>query len=74
MIRTKLSTLAIAIDSPSDIAYLNQFNFKTVLDLRSQEERELQPDRWVLADDEINYVAHDYSIMAMLAEASKIVS
>lgn len=65
------SAAMYAIDSPSDIAYLNQFNFKTVLDLRSQEERELQPDRWVLADDSINYVAHDYSIMAMLAEASK---
>lgn len=71
MIRIKLSTLANAIDSPSNIAYLNQFNFKTVLDLRSREERELQPDRWVLADDGINYVAHHYSIMAMLAEASK---
>lgn len=63
------SAAMYAIDSPSDIAYLNQFKFKTVLDLRSLEERDLQPDRWVLADDSIDYVAHDYSIMAMLAEA-----
>lgn len=65
------SAAMYAIDSKSDIDYLNRFEFKTVLDLRSDEERALQPDRWVLADENINYLAHDYSIMAMLKEASK---
>lgn len=59
-----------AIESDNDLDYLNQFKFKTVVDLRSNEERELQPDRWVLKDKGINYVSHDYSIMAMLADAS----
>ena len=65
------SAAMYAIDSQSDIDYLKQFKFKTGVDLRSNEERELQPDRWVLADQSINYVAHDYSIMTMLSDAKR---
>lgn len=78
------SAAMYAIESDADLAYLQQFGFKTVLDLRSLEERQLQPDRWVLADPSINYLAHDYSFMAMMknftetrkkmAAASKTVS
>ena len=51
------SAAMYAIESESDIDYLENFKFKTVVDLRSNEERELQPDRWVLKDKSINYVS-----------------
>ena len=60
-----------AIESESDIDYLENFKFKTVVDLRSNEERELQPDRWVLKDKSINYIFHDYSIMNLMSSSSE---
>jgi protein-tyrosine phosphatase len=51
----------------SDIAYLSQFRFRTVVDLRSNEERELFPNRWVKADADIDYRYLDYSIMDMMS-------
>tara|TARA_A100001015_G_C15001164_1_gene718564 strand:+ start:1051 stop:1938 length:888 start_codon:yes stop_codon:yes gene_type:complete len=64
------SAAMYAIESESDIDYLENFKFKTVVDLRSNEERELQPDRWVLKDKSINYVSHDYSIMNLMSSSS----
>ena len=65
------SAAMYAIESESDIDYLENFKFKTVVDLRSNEERELQPDRWVLKDKSINYVSHDYSIMNLMSSSSE---
>lgn len=65
------SAAMYAIESEKDLEYLERFDFKTVLDLRSKEERELQPDRWVLKDDDITYLAHDYSIMKMIKDAQE---
>lgn len=65
------SAAMYAIDSENDLNYLNQFNFQTVLDLRSLEERDLQPDRWVLKDDDVEYMAYDYSFMEMMKKAKK---
>lgn len=65
------SAAMYAIESESDIDYLENFKFKTVVDLRSNEERELQPDRWVLKDKSINYVSHDYSIMNLMPSSSE---
>lgn len=65
------SAAMYAIDSKNDLNYLNKFNFKTVLDLRSLEERSLQPDRWVLKDDVVKYIAYDYSFMEMMKKTQK---
>ena len=65
------SAAMYAIESESDIDYLENFKFKTVVDLRSNEERELQPDRWVLKDKSINYIFHDYSIMNLMSSSSE---
>lgn len=46
-----------------DMQYLSRFHFKTAVDLRSNEERELFPNRWVQADSTIAYKYLDYSIM-----------
>ncbi|MEM6484598.1 MAG: tyrosine-protein phosphatase [Pseudomonadota bacterium] len=51
-----------------DMAYLAQFDFQTVVDLRSSEELELYPNRWVDAAD-IDYVYHDYSIVSLMKQA-----
>lgn len=45
-----------------DEAFLNQHNFKTVVDLRSQEELDLFPNQWVKHNSDINYVNYQYSI------------
>lgn len=52
----------------ADIDYLSHFNFQTVIDLRSAEEMELYPNRWVQVAD-IDYVFHDYSMAAMMKQA-----
>jgi protein-tyrosine phosphatase len=66
------SAAMYAIDSENDLHYLNKFDFQTVLDLRSLEERNLQPDRWVLKDDDVEYTAYDYSFMEMMKKAQKL--
>lgn len=50
----------------ADQAYLQQFDFQTVVDLRSQEEIELFPNRWVVSTD-ADYLAHDYTFEQMMA-------
>ncbi|WP_221800739.1 tyrosine-protein phosphatase [Oceanobacter mangrovi] len=50
----------------ADQQYLAGFVFDTVVDLRSTEERDLFPDRW-LQNSKVHYVATDYSIVAMMA-------
>ena len=53
---------AMANLTAKDEAYLNQYNFKTVVDLRSQEELDLFPNQWVKRNSDINYVNYQYSI------------
>lgn len=45
----------------ADEAYLSRFGFSSVVDLRSQEELELFPNRWVTKDSDIEYVNVRYS-------------
>lgn len=51
---------AMANLTAKDEAYLNQRHFKTVVDLRSQEELDLFPNHWVEHNSDINYVNHKY--------------
>ncbi len=44
-----------------DQAYLDGFDFKRVIDLRSSEERDLYPNHWAAAQD-VELIAHDYSM------------
>ena len=53
-----------------DENYLNQRNFKTVVDLRSQEEIELYPNPWVKHNSAINYINLPYSFMDMKIDTS----
>lgn len=48
-----------------DEKYLAGFGFETVVDLRSEEERDLFPNHWA-PDSGINYVAVDYHFMDMM--------
>lgn len=48
-----------------DEKYLEDFDFATVVDLRSSEERELFPNRWA-GDAGIDYVSVDYSMVEMM--------
>ncbi|GAB3270148.1 tyrosine-protein phosphatase [Parahaliea aestuarii] len=48
-----------------DEGYLAGFGFETVVDLRSSEERELYPNRWV-KDAGVDYISVDYSMMDMM--------
>ncbi|MFU8764565.1 MAG: tyrosine-protein phosphatase [Haliea sp.] len=50
----------------ADEAYLGQFDFQTVVDLRSQEEIELFPNRWVTSAD-ADYLVHKYTFEDMMA-------
>lgn len=54
----------------ADMAYLNRFNFKTIVDLRSNEELELYPNRWAKTQ-QINYINTDYSISELMAKMAK---
>jgi Protein tyrosine/serine phosphatase len=49
-----------------DEAYLSQFGFESVMDLRSSEEIELFPNRWA-TNAGIDYYKHDYSIVDLLS-------
>lgn len=50
----------------TDIDYLNQFNFQTVVDLRSMEERELYPNRWLQEDQRPALLVHDYQMQNLM--------
>jgi len=54
----------------ADKAYLAQFGFKHVVDLRSLEERKLYPNTWVGADSGVTLIAHDYQMEDMMGELS----
>lgn len=47
-----------------DMAYLDQFDFAAVVDLRSSEELDLYPNRWVQQSD-VEYLNVDYSIVEL---------
>lgn len=49
----------------ADMAYLDGFGFRRVLDLRSNEERDLYPNRWA-AEQGIELLAHDYSMSVII--------
>lgn len=49
-----------------DEAYLQSFGFQRIVDLRSNEERELYPNRWAQSAD-IPLIAHDYSMRELMA-------
>lgn len=51
--------------TPADMDYLQQFNFQTIVDFRSSEERVLYPNPWAVAAN-IDVVARDYSIIPSL--------
>lgn len=51
-----------------DMAYLDQFEFQRIVDLRSTEERDLYPNHWA-ADREVPIIAHEYSMRALLQGA-----
>ena len=55
----------------SDITYLEQFDFQTIVDLRSAEELELFPNRWAVQET-IDYVNVHYRIMDLMGEALNI--
>ena len=55
-----------SIDDKEDLNYLKNFKFETVIDLRSAEEQQLQPDTWVLEQRSINYQFHKYSFLKMM--------
>jgi len=50
----------------ADQAYLGQFDFQTVVDLRSREEIDLFPNRWV-TNSGADYLVHDYTFEDMMA-------
>jgi protein-tyrosine phosphatase len=54
----------------ADKAYLAQFGFKSVVDLRSLEERELYPNTWVGGDSGVTLIAHDYKMKDMMGDMS----
>lgn len=51
----------------ADIAYLDRFGIKTVVDLRSNEEIGLYPNHWA-AKSRIDVVTGDYSFAAMMSD------
>ena len=55
-----------SIVDKEDLNYLKNFKFKTVVDLRSTEEQQLQPDTWVLEQRSINYQFHEYSFLKIM--------
>jgi protein-tyrosine phosphatase len=61
---------AMAGLTEADMDYLDGFGFRTVVDLRSSEELELYPNRWVDGRD-IDYRYHDYSMMDLMKRAGE---
>ena len=60
---------AMAGLTPADEQYLGEFGFKSVVDLRSDEELDLYPNAWAQHAN-LNYVHHDYSMMDMMKQAA----
>ncbi|MCU4677617.1 tyrosine-protein phosphatase [Catenovulum sp. 2E275] len=54
-----------------DQKYLAKFDFDTVVDLRTNEERQLFPDHWVEGTD-INYYSYDYSFKQMMGDPKNL--
>lgn len=50
----------------TDMDYLDQFDFETIIDLRSSDELELFPNYWAQHSG-INYINDDYSILSLMA-------
>lgn len=50
-----------------DQQYLEQFGFEKIVDLRSSEELELYPNKWV-GNTDIEYANHDYSIRKLVSQ------
>jgi protein-tyrosine phosphatase len=50
-----------------DIGYLDELGIRTVVDLRSNEERDLFPNRWARTS-RLNQVSHDYSITSLIGQ------
>ncbi len=55
----------------ADYRYLDRFDFSSVVDLRSSEERDLTPNQWVERADDVKYLTHDYSLLTMLGEVEE---
>ncbi len=53
-----------------DMAYLDQFGFAAIIDLRSSEELELYPNHWAAQSPEIDYLNVDYSIFGLAGDAA----
>ena len=67
VVRGKLFRSAnMAALTEADQEYLSQFNFKTVIDLRSKEEIEVFPNHWARKQN-INYISHEYSLKENLS-------
>jgi protein-tyrosine phosphatase len=52
----------------SDMDYLEQFNFQTIVDLRSKEEVDLYPNYWVRQTPSIDYISVEYSMLESMGE------
>lgn len=52
----------------ADMAYLDEIDFKTIVDLRSSEERDLYPNHWA-AQSNVDLVAYDYSMRELMKRA-----
>ena len=55
----------------TDQNYLDNFGFKTIIDLRSTEEVELYPNHWAVASN-IDHLRVPYSILEMMAQAVEV--
>lgn len=66
VVRGKLfRSAAMSALTENDEAFLNQFAFKTIVDLRSNEEIDLYPNNWA-EDTKINYLKGDYPFTALI--------
>ncbi len=60
---------AMAGLTEKDMAYLAQFDFQTVVDLRSSDEIELFPNHWANTH-EISYVTYDYTFRDVIGDSA----
>ena len=58
---------AMSALTDADIAYLDGFGFKTIVDLRTNEETALYPNRWA-AESDIHYLTGNYSIAQLVQD------
>lgn len=54
----------------NDMAYLEQFGFAAIIDLRSSEELELYPNHWAAQSPDIDYLNVEYSIFGLAGDAA----